>query len=149
MRAPSLTTLQAIELRYAVPALEAAALALGNAVEARWTRTQQPQQQQLPACEERAAAAGSGDGGSGSVWRQRYAGALAKAATLAYSTVLSTTFQLLHCVSVDGAQVVFRAATVRCGAWQVPLCALAAALLLPVVVALAAAATGASEQLLL
>jgi hypothetical protein len=62
-----------------------------------------------------------------------------KVATLAYSTVLSTTFQLLHCVDVGGARVVFRAATVECGAWQAPFYTLAAALLLPVALVLAAA----------
>jgi hypothetical protein len=122
----ALTTLQAIELHYAVPALVVLALAIGYCAEA---RKQQPPR-------ETKARTGGGGGGV----RRRYEGALVKVATLAYSTVLSTTFQLLHCVDVSGVRVLFRAATIECDVWQAPFYALAFALLLPVAAAFAAAA---------
>ena len=120
----SLTTLQAIELRYAVPAVVAALLVLGCATEARTKRAVAGEKSPAPAA---------------SV-RLDYQIAALKVAVLAFSTLLATTFELLHCVDVNGARVVFRAATVECGAWQAPLYLLAAALLLPVVAGLAAAA---------
>jgi hypothetical protein len=129
---PALTTLQAIELHYAGPAVVAALLGLGYSVEVRKQQQQQQQQQQQ---------ASSGSGGVSSSARRRYGGALVKVATLAYSTVLSTTFQLLHCVDLgSGGRALFRAATQACGAWQAPFYALAAALLLPVALVLGAAA---------
>ena len=125
----SLTTVHAIELQYAVPALVLLMLAVGHYAEARKTTT------------------------SNATLRQQYQGALFKVATLAYSTLLGTTFQLLHCIELGagGARVLFRAATQACGAtWQAPFFALAFALLLPVAVALAAAAgVGAAAKLTL
>jgi hypothetical protein len=126
----ALTTLQAIELRYAVPALVVLALALDCCVEA-W-------KQQLPQHDSKTR--DDSDGGSAGGVRWRHGGALVKVAALSFSALLSTTFQLLHCVDVGGARVLFRAGTVECGAWQAPLYALAFALLLPVAAALAAAA---------
>jgi uncharacterized membrane protein YgcG len=132
----TLTALQAIELQYAVPALVLVALALGYSAEVREARKTElpPRERKNRAAVDAAAASDS------SSVRRRYGGALVKVAALAYSTVLTTTFQLLHCVDLGGARVVFRAATHTCGAWQAPLYALVAALLLPVAVALVAAA---------
>jgi hypothetical protein len=121
---PALTTLQAIELQYAVPAVVAALLATGFCIE---------------------------------MWRYRslpkkahryspvvlYQVSILKALTLAFSTVLSTTFQLLHCVDLRptaGSWVLYRSATHECGAWQAPLYLLAAALLLSSALPLLAAA---------
>ena len=116
------TTLQAIELRYAVPAAVAALLVLGCATEVRTKR----------------AAAGEKSPAPAASVRLDYQIAALKVAVLAFSTLLATTFELLHCVDVNGARVVFRAATAECGAWQAPLYLLAAALLLPVAAGLAA-----------
>ena len=66
-----------------------------------------------------------------------------KALALAFSTVLGTTFQLLHCVDLQpaaGSSALFRAATVACGSWQAPFYLLAAALLVPVATGLAVGA---------
>jgi hypothetical protein len=121
----SLTTLQAIELHYAVPALVLLALAIGYCAE---------QKQQLTSRDTKAR------GGGTTAVRRQYEGALVRVVTLAYSAVLSTTFQLLHCVDVGGARALFRAATTECDVWQAPFFALAFALLLPVAAALAAVA---------
>jgi hypothetical protein len=122
----ALTTLQAIEMHFAVPAVVVALLALGYGVEV-W--------QQRTASEKQAA----GRRSSSSPWLD-YQIATVKAAMLAFSTLLITTFQLLHCTNVGGARVVFRAATQACGAWQAPFYALAIALLLPMAAALTVAA---------
>ena len=124
---PALTTLQAIELEYAVPALIAALLALGFAIEAYWHRARG----------EKARLASN----ARSRLSEEYQVAWLKAATFAFSTLLTTTFSLLHCVDlrpVAGSSMLFRAATQACGAWQVPLYLLAAALLLPVAAGIAA-----------
>ena len=124
----SLTTLQAIELQYAVPAVVAVMLALGFGVEARQWRSSGGKVRL--------------SGGGGGPWLD-YQIAVLKATSLAFSTLLSTTFELLHCVDLRpaaGSSVLFRTATTECGAWQVPLFVLAAALLLPVVAGLSAGA---------
>ena len=97
----------------------------------------------------RAAAAGGGgdgdgDGGGGS--SNRYAKAVAPLLATAFTTLLTTTFKLLHCVDVGtgatATTVVFRAAGVTCDQWwRVPLFGVAGALLLPVAAALAARAS--------
>ena len=94
----------------------------------------------------RAAAAGDcgGDGDGGS--SNRYAKAVAPLLATAFTTLLTTTFKLLHCVDVGtgatATTVVFRAAGVTCDQWwRVPLFAVAGALLLPVAAALAARAS--------
>jgi hypothetical protein len=53
---------------------------------------------------------------------------------MAYTTLLTTTLNLLHCAKVGGRLVAFRA-TVPCGdgsLWQIPVFCIAGALLLPV-----------------
>jgi hypothetical protein len=115
----SLTTVQAIELQYAVPAVVALLLALGYCGEARCGEKQRV-------------------GAAAAQVRAQYGGALARVATLAYSTALVTTFQLLHCVEVDDTNVLFQSAVIVCGVWQAPFYVMAAALLLPVVMGLAA-----------
>jgi hypothetical protein len=85
---------------------------------------------------------GDGDGGSSN----RYAKAVAPLLATAFTTLLTTTFKLLHCVDVGtgatATTVVFRAAGVTCDQWwRVPLFAVAGALLLPVAAALAARAS--------
>ena len=102
----------------------AALLVLGCSTEARTKRAAAGEKSPAPAA---------------SVWLEYQIAAL-KVAVLAFSTLLATTFELLHCVDIGGAHVLFRAATVECGAWQAPLYALALALLLPVAAGLAAAA---------
>jgi hypothetical protein len=63
-----------------------------------------------------------------------FSGALVKLALFAYSSVVKTTFVLLHCVPVSGLPgdtFIFQAATVRCYQnWQLPLFALLAVLVL-------------------
>ena len=107
-----------------MPAAVAALLVLGYATEARTKR----------------AAAGEKSPAPAASVRLDYQIAALKVTVLAFSTLLAMTFELLHCVDVNGARVVFRAATAECGAWQAPLYLLAAALLLPVAAGLAAAA---------
>ena len=96
----------------------------------------------------RAAAAGGGgsDGDGGGGGNGRYAKAVAPLLATAFTTLLTTTFKLLHCVDVGtgatATTVVFRAAGVTCDQWwRVPLFAVAGALLLPVAAALAARAS--------
>ena len=96
----------------------------------------------------RAAAAGGGgsDGYGGGGGNGRYAKAVAPLLATAFTTLLTTTFKLLHCVDVGtgatATTVVFRAASVTCDQWwRVPLFAVAGALLLPVAAALAARAS--------
>jgi hypothetical protein len=120
---PSLTTLQEIELHFAVPAVVAALLAIGYGIESRHHRAK--------------------DVMAGTSPLVLYQTSILKALALAFSTVLVTTFQLLHCVDLRpaaGSSMLFRAATHTCGAWQAPLYVLGFALLLPVVLALASAA---------
>jgi hypothetical protein len=61
--------------------------------------------------------------------RRRFAGAMARLMLFAYSSITSTTFQLVHCVEVPAASgifVLFAAGQQRCGgAWQSPLYAVA------------------------
>jgi hypothetical protein len=123
---PSLTTLQEIELHYAVPALVATLLMIGYLAESWEYRSKDKKTQ--------------GNASPAMLYQM----SVVKALALAFSTVLTTTFQLLHCVDMrptSGSSVLFRSATQACGAWQVPLYVLAAALLLPVVLALAMAAS--------
>jgi predicted outer membrane repeat protein len=125
---PSLTTLQAIELYYAVPAVVLVLLALGYGAETQSLRESASKRAQPSRVF--------------FVWLD-YQLAVLKALALAFSTVLDTTFQLLHCVDLQpaaGSSMLFRAATVECGAWQAPFYLLAAALLVPVVVGLAVGA---------
>jgi hypothetical protein len=125
---PSLTTLQDIELHYAIPVVVAALLAICYGVESR----------QYYSTDEKFRLA---QGGTSPV--ELYQVSSMKALALAFSTVLITTFQLLHCVDLQptaGNSVLFRSAVHACGAWQAPFYVLAALLLLPVVLALAAAA---------
>jgi hypothetical protein len=75
----------------------------------------------------------------------RFAGAAPELAAMSFTTLLRTTFELLHCVTVDGNPVVFRSAGVRCDGqaawwWRVPVMLVAAALLMPVLAALLARA---------
>jgi hypothetical protein len=126
----TLTTLQAIELEYAVPALALLVLALGYCAEAK----------------EMAA------GSSSMTLQHQYEGALAKLLMLAYSQFASTTFKLLHCVdfsdAAGGGRALFRAATQACGVWQAPFYVVAAVLLLSMAAAFAVAAgVGAAAQL--
>jgi hypothetical protein len=123
----SLTTLQQIKMHYAVPTVVALLLALGYAFEARRHRGKREKAQQSTV----------------QSLRLDYQLAGLKALSLAFSTVLNTTFQLLHCVDLRptaGSSVVFRTATVACGAWQAPLYAFAFVLLICVAQPLAAAA---------
>jgi hypothetical protein len=123
---PALTSLQAIELQYAVPAVVAALLAIGFGIEMRRYRSL-PEKEKAHQCSPVVL----------------YQVSILKALTLAFSTVLSTTFQLLHCIDLRptaGSWVLFRSATHECGVWQVPLYLLAATLLLSVALPLLAAA---------
>jgi hypothetical protein len=134
---PSLTTLQAIELQFAVPALVAALLAIGYAVES-WQY-------------HRSAARSDPSAVSPATLYQL---SILKSLELAYSTALSTTFQLLHCVDLrpaGGSSVLFRSAVDACGVWQWPIYLVGAALLLPLCAALAVAAglTGCATKLAL
>jgi hypothetical protein len=125
---PSLTPLGAIELTYTVPVMVASVLALGYFME----------KQKLHPDPKVHTDAGLGDICS---LRFRYQCALVKVATLAYSTMLGTTFQLLHCVNLGagtGGRVLFRSATFTCGLWQAPLYLLAVVLVAPIVLGLAA-----------
>jgi hypothetical protein len=124
---PGLTTRGAIALHYAVPLVVSTILALGYWYEARVPRSD-------PAVQKR--------GGCMCYrWRRpslaQYRVAGVRAFTLAYSTALSTTFELLDSVTLnDGSRRLSRSATVHCGAWQLPLYALAVVLVLPVVLGL-------------
>jgi hypothetical protein len=125
---PSLTTLQEIELHYAVPAVVGALLAIGYGVES-WQHRAKDEKSRLVQ-------------GNASL-TVMYQISIMKALALAFSTVLITTFQLLHCVDLRptaGSRVLFRSATQACGAWQVPFYVLAIVLLLPVALSLATAA---------
>ena len=70
----------------------------------------------------------------------RYAKAVAPLLATAFTTLLTTTFKLLHCVPVGSDSVVYRAAGVTCDQWwRAPLFLVAGTLLLlPVAMALAA-----------
>jgi hypothetical protein len=118
-----LTMLQAIQLHYAVPVTIGAMLLLSYTIGRIWQR--------------------STAGSNNAQREQQYQVASTKAMTLAFSTILTTTFELLHCidnVSGSGEHRLFRAGSVACGTWQAPYYVLAAVLLLPVVLALASAA---------
>jgi hypothetical protein len=124
---PGLTTLQAEALYFAVPVIIAVMLALCFYAKKKF--------------------GSSGSAESSSIARrQQFQVAGVKTAMLAYSTVLGTTFQFLHCIDNpggEGGRVLFFDATKRCTyQWQVPCYLLALLLLLPVALTLVAAARG-------
>jgi hypothetical protein len=105
-----LTTLQAIEFHYLIPIAVAVMLALGFVL--KWKHTNIDRR------------------------LQQYQEAAMTVTVLAYSTVMSTTFQLLHCVNIGSESRLFLSATNKCGAWQAPFFVLAVVLLLPLVLVL-------------
>jgi hypothetical protein len=124
---PGLTMLQEIALEYVMPALVGAMLLLRYHCE---RRARNPKHALSTGC---TAAAHS---------RSRFAKALPPLVATAFTTLLITTFKLLHCVSVGDERVIFRAAGFSCDQWwRAPLFLIAVILLLPVVVTLTARAS--------
>ena len=127
---PGLTTLGAIELRYAVPGLVVLLLSRWYVCASRRLRSAKDTKVRS----------------AGQLLRE-FQGALLKTAMLAFSTIMTTTFELLHCIRLDnGNRVLYRSAVHSCGLWQAPFYALAAALLLPIVTALTAAVAVRSQR---
>ena len=125
---PGLTTLQEIALQYVMPVLVGVALLFRYQVE-RCTR-RRGKNSPCPV-EER--------------FHNRFLTAVPPLLATAFTTLLMTTFKLLHCVPVGSEAVVFRAAGVLCDKWwRTPLFFVAAALLLPMAAALAARASPAA-----
>ena len=137
-------TLQEIALHYVMPALVGTMLLLRYHAERCCYGGGGGGALRLRDAKRAAAAGGGGDGGGdgdgGS--SNRYAKAVAPLLATAFTTLLTTTFKLLHCVPVGGDSVIFRAAGVTCDQWwRAPLFGVAGALLLPVAAALAARAS--------
>jgi hypothetical protein len=126
---PGLTTLQEIALHYLTPGLVGGMLLLRYKVECCARRQESSK---------RAVAGNDGN---------RYARAVPTLLATAFTTLLTTTFKLLHCDEVGGHGVVFRAASVPCDQWwRTPLFLVVGALLLPVAATLAARASPAMAR---
>ena len=124
-----LTTLQSMQLFFAVPGLVIAMLAVGYIIEVRHRHKRQVAGKLTMRLSETSS--------------RRYEGALLKAVTLAWSTMLFTTFELLDCIDLGalGGSMLFRAADETCGGWErVIWSLLSLVLVLPVIMALIAAA---------